>query len=81
MQSIPAKWRIEKKAFESLTDVSQVPQTCGILTGDQIKITELTVAELAGGIASRTLKAVDVLEAFAARAAIAHQLVSLDRPS
>lgn len=77
LESLPNKWKIERSTFESLTDVSQISETCGILTQPQIEITELTATELAKRIASRELKAVDVLEAFAARAAIAHQLVRL----
>lgn len=76
LESLPSKWKIERSSFESLADVSQIPKTCGILTRRQIEITELTATELAKRIARRELKAVDALEAFAARAAIAHQLVS-----
>jgi amidase len=46
-----------------------------ILSQKQLKITEMTVTELCPLIASRELTAVEVLQAFAARAAIAHQLV------
>lgn len=75
LESLPNKWKIERSSFESRTDVSQISETCGILTQSQIEVTALTATELAKRIASRELKAVDVLEAFAARAAIAHQLV------
>lgn len=75
LNSIPAKWRIDAEAFTAVTDVSQIPKTCGILSSRQIQITELTATELAKHIASRQLRAVEVLDAFAARAAISHQLV------
>ncbi|OJI96727.1 hypothetical protein ASPVEDRAFT_120443 [Aspergillus versicolor CBS 583.65] len=76
LNSLPSKWRIDTKVFSSVTDVTQVPKTCGILTQRQLQITELTATELGRRIRSRQLKAVEVLEAFAARAAIAHQLVN-----
>ncbi|CAG8290532.1 unnamed protein product [Penicillium salamii] len=76
LNSIPAKWRIDAEAFTAVTDVSQIPKTCGILSSRQIQITELTATELAKHIASRQLRAVEVLDAFAARAAISHQLVN-----
>lgn len=76
LQAIPPRWRIDAKSYDGLSDVTRVPLTCGILTPRQIEITELTATELAGRIRSRTLKATEILEAFGARAAIAHQLVS-----
>ncbi|KAE8168326.1 amidase [Aspergillus tamarii] len=76
LSSLPSKWRIDTEAFASETDVSQIPKTCGILSQRQIQITELTARQLARQIASRQLKALKVLEAFAARAAISHQLVN-----
>jgi amidase len=77
LESIPAKWRINTRSYDNLTDVSGVPITCGILSQKQIDITNLTVTELAKRIRSRKFKATEVLEAFAARAAIAHQLVGV----
>jgi hypothetical protein len=76
LQSLPTQWRINTKAYADLTDVTSVPFQCDILTPKQIEITNLTVIQLAEGIRSRALRATEVLEAFAARAAIAHQLVS-----
>ena len=79
LDSLPTKWRIDTEAFSSLTDVSQIPATCGIMHEHQIQLTELSASELMGRIASRQMKAVEVLEAFAVRAAISHQLVSCFR--
>lgn len=73
---IPQKWRIEKQKYEDLTDVTNIPRTAGILTPRELFITELTVTELAPRLASKEFTAVEVLNAFAARTAIAHQLVS-----
>lgn len=76
LDKIPLEWRIEKAKYQALTNVIDVPRVTGILSEKQLSITELAVTELAKQIASRQLTAVEVLEAFAARTAIAHQLVS-----
>ncbi|KAF5006865.1 hypothetical protein FDECE_6777 [Fusarium decemcellulare] len=76
LQSIPDRWRLDVDKYRSLKDVRGVPETCGILTEAQLKITEFTVVELLKRLESRELKAVQVLDAFAARTAIAHQLLN-----
>ena len=80
LRSIPDRWRLDVDAYSALKDVTGVPRTCGILTDDQLAITELTAAEIVRRIEAREFKAVQVLEAFAARTAIAHQLVSWSDP-
>ncbi|OBS26101.1 hypothetical protein FPOA_00044 [Fusarium poae] len=75
LQAIPDQWRIDLKQYSSQSNVSRIPLSCGVLSKRQIAITELTVSELQQHIRSRTLKSTEILEAFAARAAIAHQLV------
>lgn len=74
LAAIPTGWRLDVDKYRSLKDVTSVPSASGILTREQLKITELTVVEIVNRLESRELKAVQVLEAFAARAAIAHQL-------
>ncbi|KAF9885893.1 hypothetical protein FE257_012273 [Aspergillus nanangensis] len=76
LDSIPPQWRIEKDKYAHLTDVTDVPRTAGILTKEQLNITESTATELSHQLTSQRWTAVEVLEAFAARAAIAHQLVN-----
>ncbi|KAK7216282.1 hypothetical protein V2G26_004285 [Clonostachys chloroleuca] len=76
LQSIPEHWRLDLHKYKSLKDVTSVPYTCGILTDTQLRITELTAVEIVRDLEARKLRAVQVLEAFAARAAIAHQLVN-----
>ncbi|KAH7006611.1 amidase signature domain-containing protein [Fusarium venenatum] len=76
LRAIPDQWRIDPKQYSGQSNVSRIPLTCGVLSKRQIAITELTVSELQQRIRSRTLKATEILEAFAARAAIAHQLVN-----
>ncbi|KAF5589396.1 hypothetical protein FPCIR_6842 [Fusarium pseudocircinatum] len=76
LQKIPERWKIDQKQYSGYSDVSRVPVTSGILSKRQIEITELTVSELQQRIRTRALRATEILEAFAARAAIAHQLVN-----
>ncbi|KAG5656005.1 hypothetical protein KAF25_001575 [Fusarium avenaceum] len=76
LDSIPTKWRLDLDKYRSLTDVTGVPRACGILSDAQLNITDLTALEVVRRIESRELTAVQALEAFAARTAIAHQLVN-----
>ncbi|OAL04438.1 amidase [Phaeosphaeriaceae sp. SRC1lsM3a] len=56
-------------------DVSTVPATCGLLTAEEVEITENYDAfGLAEAIATKKLTAVEVARAFSKRAIIAHQL-------
>ncbi|KAF5618060.1 uncharacterized protein FTJAE_12366 [Fusarium tjaetaba] len=76
LNSIPNRWRIDINQYKDLKDVTNVPYICGLLTEEQLRITELTVTEIVKKLEAHELKAVQVLEAFAGRAAIAHQLVN-----
>ncbi|KAF9777109.1 hypothetical protein IL306_004621 [Fusarium sp. DS 682] len=76
LRSIPDRWRLDVNQYKDLKDVTNVPYTCGLLTEAQLKITELTATEIVKQIEARQLKAVEVLEAFAGRTAIAHQLIN-----
>lgn len=76
LNSIPNRWRLDVNQYQDLKDVTNVPYTCGLLNEEQLRITELTATEIIKKVETRELKAVQVLEAFAGRAAIAHQLVS-----
>jgi amidase len=75
LQAIPDRWRLNVDDYKSLKDVTGVPYTCGLLTEAQLKITEFTATEIVQQLQTQKLSAVQVLEAFAGRAAIAHQLV------
>lgn len=72
-KSIPSEWKIS--APPSLTSVIDVPASSGILSEQELKITESTASELVPRLAKGQLKAVDVTLAFCKRAALAHQLV------
>ncbi|KAI6752284.1 hypothetical protein HG530_013653 [Fusarium avenaceum] len=56
-------------------DVIKIPATCGILTPEELAITEdYDAVSLVGAIANRKFTAVAVAQAFCKRAIIAHQL-------
>jgi amidase len=77
--AIPASWKLPAELLSALPDnanVIDIPSTCGILTPAQIAITELNLTKLVAKLAAGELKSLEVTEAFCARAAIAHQLVS-----
>ncbi|KAI5480991.1 hypothetical protein MNV49_006177 [Pseudohyphozyma bogoriensis] len=58
------------------SDVSKVPETCGLLTPEQIAITNKDATELVELLAAGKLSSVEVTMAFGYRAAIAQQLTS-----
>jgi amidase len=64
LASIPKKWILPSV------------DTCGLLTSEQLTITELTATTLLKKLHSGELTSVEVTEAFCGRAAIAHQVVS-----
>ena len=76
LDSIPAEWRI--KPVDSV-HVMDIPAACGVLTPDELKITETTAQHLVAQMRKGGLRSYDVVLAFAKRAAIAHQLVSLQQ--
>ena len=70
---IPPEWKISVPAAD--TSVIDLPASSGILSAQELKITESTASELVPRLAKGELKAVDVTLAFCKRAALAHQLV------
>jgi amidase len=76
---IPPEYRL-KDIPPNLKSVLHIPRTCGLLTPEELAITEqYDATALAEAIRSRSLKSVDVARAFCKRAAIAHQLVCDNR--
>jgi amidase len=77
LDKIPPQWRIppDTKALHT-GDARSFITKCGILNENQLDITRLTATEVLKLIHTGELKAVEVVEAFCARAAIAHQLVN-----
>ncbi|KAH8697760.1 putative amidase [Talaromyces proteolyticus] len=74
--SIPARWRLPSTLKIPDTNLQCVALHSGILTPKQIEVTELTTTELILRVHAASLTAVEITEAFCARAAIAHQLVN-----
>ncbi|GLA87651.1 hypothetical protein AtubIFM56815_002077 [Aspergillus tubingensis] len=60
LNAIPVQWRLNLDDYHGRKDISKVPFTCGILTKEQIQITELTATEIVDRLESRTLKAAQV---------------------
>jgi amidase len=75
-EKVPPELRLSPDVFKSPPrDVSNIPNTCGILTAADIDITEnYDAVGLAEAIAARRLSAVEVTTAFSKRAIVAHQL-------
>jgi amidase len=72
---IPKAWRLSALPSTSTLDVRYVPRTCGILTSQEIVITEdYDATALAEAIRSRKLTAEAIAIAFCKRAAIAQQV-------
>jgi len=72
--SIPPEWRIQ--TLPTTDSVMDYPTKSGIMTPEELKITESSAVELVGELASGTLSSVAVTTAFCKRAALAHQLVN-----
>lgn len=73
---IPQEYYLPQNVIDNPpTDVSSVPSTCGILSAEEIEITEnYDATGLAEAIAARKYTAVAVAKAFCKRAIICHQL-------
>jgi amidase len=75
--NIPETWRIATERFQNVTNVMDVPLTCGLLSETESKITsDYDATALLEKLKARVLSAEQVTVAFCKRAAIAHQLVS-----
>ena len=73
---IPAEYRLSDSLLSNPPrDVTSIPSTCGILTVEEVRITEeYDAVGLAKAIAAKELTAVAVTTAFCKRSIIAHQL-------
>jgi hypothetical protein len=71
--SIPQEWRI--KSVPTGDSVMDFPKNSGILSAEELAITESTATDLVAQMASGKLTSVAVTTAFCKRAALAHQLV------
>lgn len=73
--SIPKEWRIQN--LPQGDSVLDFPQKSGLLSSQELAITQSSASDLVKRLAAGELKAVDVTVAFCKRAALAHQLVSI----
>lgn len=71
--TIPLEWRI--KSFPPSDSAMSFPRQSGILTEEELNITESSATQLVRDIAAGKLTSVAVTTAFCKRAALAHQLV------
>src|ERR1700712_1060068 len=71
--TIPQEWRLKLAATED--NVMDYPKKSGILTDEEIAITESSATDLVAKLAKKELTSVAVTTAFCKRAALAHQLV------
>ncbi|TRM63743.1 amidase signature domain-containing protein [Schizophyllum amplum] len=80
---IPREWRLPDKPEYTnydfpayLSDVTGVPARCGILTAEELTITDAPADAILGNVHNGVWTARSVTEAFCKRAAIAQQLVN-----
>ncbi|RVX67712.1 hypothetical protein B0A52_07835 [Exophiala mesophila] len=74
--SIPEQWRLPKNAFDPESRPIDVFKQPGLLTDEELEITGQNAIQLLEMIHSGSLSAVAATQAFAKRAAIAHQVVN-----
>lgn len=72
--TIPQEWRI--KSLPTGDSVMTFPKESGIMSTEELAITESSAVDLVAKLASGELTSVAVTTAFCKRAALAHQLVS-----
>ncbi|CCT61178.1 hypothetical protein IAQ61_005000 [Plenodomus lingam] len=74
---IPSAWKLTSLPGSHITHYTDIPQTCGLLSAEELRITEAYDAvALADAIRDRKLTCVQVARAFCKRAAIAQQLTN-----
>lgn len=83
---IPKEWRLSEKVLSSISetsdmDVCEIPETCGLLTEQELEITNSDGTSILCMLRDGEVKAVDVCTAFCKRAAIAQQTVHTLVPS
>jgi amidase len=72
--SIPVEWRI--RSSPTTDSMIEYPKNSGLLTSEELAITESSATDLVKELAAGKLSSVAVTTAFCKRAALAHQLVS-----
>ncbi|KAJ9499297.1 hypothetical protein H2202_005454 [Exophiala xenobiotica] len=75
-ESIPKEWRVEVK--DQNGSFMDLPASSGLLSSDELEITNSSAVDLVAKLARGQLKSVDVTVAFCKRAALAHQAIKLN---
>lgn len=74
---IPSEWKLQQLPSPSTLNVTSIPRECGILTDNELRITEdYDATSLAEAMATRKLTSLEVTTAYCKRAAIAQQLTN-----
>lgn len=76
---IPDEWLLSGNVLKSHKPMD-LPRESGILSSRELDITELRAVDILAAIRERRISAVEVTRAFCKRAAIAHQVVSIEHP-
>nr|POE76231.1 acetamidase [Quercus suber] len=76
INSIPRDWRISSSKLppDDQLDVTTFPAQSGLLSREELAITESSATDIVGNLAAGEWTAVEVTTAFCKRAAIAHQV-------
>jgi amidase len=72
-KSIPTEWRVDIQTKDD--SLMGLPASSGLLTSEELQITNSSAVDLVAKLSSGQLKSVDVTLAFCKRAALAHQAV------
>lgn len=76
LREIPAELHLPDAILSSPTrNVMEVPASCGLMTREELAITEMDATGVRDAVANGSLSAVSAVTAFGKRAAIAHQLI------
>jgi amidase len=75
--SIPKEWMLKTPVPETVMNVMDILYNCGIMSKEELDLTDKDATELLELLASRKVKSYDVTLAFCKRAAIAQQLVRI----
>lgn len=79
LDDIPSEWKIptDQLPGNEVLDVTGIPAECGLLSKQELEITESFATDIVAKIAKGSWTAEDVARAFCKRASIAHQLVKM----
>jgi amidase len=77
---IPPEWRVPEELLKN-KNLVDLPRKCGILTEEELSITESRAVEIMTANQAGKISAVDTTRAFCKRAAIAHQAVRNTHPT